>query len=309
MTPESFFVEPSEASQRTDKLLADRYAPHFSRTYFADLIAEGLVLVNGEPIKKREKLKEGDLVEICFSARPGTDLQPEAIPLDIIFEDKDLVVINKPAGLVVHPAPGNWTGTFVNALLHHCHEIKDLDDTLRPGIVHRLDKDTTGLLIAAKNLEAQKRLVETFSSRKVYKEYLTITFGRPPEGRLETRIGRDPKNRQRMAVLEEGGKTAISIIKNLKTARELSLNSVVIETGRTHQIRVHLKYLKTPVLGDTVYGSGSVNQRFKVDRPLLHAWRLKMPHPLTGALLELVAPPPCSFNLEFFILSDIPPFG
>lgn len=309
MSSESFFVEPTEESKRIDKLLADRYAPYFSRTYFVDLIAEGLVVVNGELIKKRQKLQGGDCVEICFSARPGTDLQPEALPLDIIYEDSDLLVINKPPGLVVHPAPGNWTGTFVNALLYHCRELKNWNDTLRPGIVHRLDKDTTGLLVAAKNLEAQKRLIEAFSSRKVYKEYLTISFGRPKEGRLETLIGRDPKNRQKMAVLNEGGKTAITIIKNLKTARELSLNSVVIETGRTHQIRVHLKYLNAPVLGDGIYGSMSANKRYQVERPLLHAWKLKLPHPIKGEVLELEAPPPRSFTQEFFILSDIPSIG
>ena len=305
MNSDFFLVESSDQDVRIDKLLADRFHPHFSRTYFAALIKEGLILVNSQPIKKREKFKEGDVVEICFAHRPETDLQPENIPLEVVYEDKDLLVINKPCGMVVHPAPGNWTGTFVNALLYHCKELKEVSDTLRPGIVHRLDKETTGLLVAAKNLEAQKRLIEAFSGRKVYKEYFALTYGRPKEGRLETLIGRDPKNRQKMAVLEEGGKTAISHIEVLASKKELSLVKIIIETGRTHQIRVHLKYLKTPILGDTVYGSSSVNEKYRADRLFLHAWKLKLPHPFTGKLLETTAPIP----QEFFILSDIPYSG
>lgn len=301
----TILIEASEQDIRADKLLAGRFAPHFSRTYFADLIEEGLILVNGQPIKKREKLSEGDVVEICFASRPETDLVPENIPLDILYEDADLLVINKPAGLVVHPAPGNWTGTFVNALLYHCKELKDVEGTLRPGIVHRLDKDTTGLLIAAKHLEAQKRLIECFSGRKVQKEYLALTHGKPKEGRLETLIGRDPKNRQKMAVLEEGGKTAISHIEILETKGELSAVKILIETGRTHQIRVHLKHLRAPILGDAVYGSTAINQRYQAARIFLHAWKLKFPHPFTNLPIELTAPIP----QDFFILSDIPSFG
>ena len=179
---ETFEVGADEKLERVDKFLARRFHPHFSRTYFAHLIQEGLVLVNGEPIKKREALKEGDWVEICFAALPEADLTPEAIPLEIVYEDRDVIVINKPAGLVIHPAPGHWSGTFVNALLYHCREVREVGDPLRPGIVHRLDKDTTGLLVAAKHLESQKRLVESFSGRKVYKEYLAVTFGKPQRG-------------------------------------------------------------------------------------------------------------------------------
>lgn len=296
---ETFEVGPEENPGRVDKFLALRFHPHFSRTYFAHLIQENLVLVNGEPIKKRESLKEGDVVEIYFADLPEADLTPENIPLDVVYEDKDIIVVNKPAGLVIHPAPGNWTGTFVNALLFHCHEVKEVGDPLRPGIVHRLDKDTTGLLVAAKHLESQKRLVESFAGRKVYKEYLAISFGTPREGRVETLIGRDLKNRQRMAVVKEKGKSAITEVKVLQTSEELSLVRLIIETGRTHQIRVHLKFLNAPVLGDAVYGKEAANKRLQADRPYLHAWRLKFPHPMTGEMMEFEAPIPADIAKVF----------
>ena len=290
---ELFEVQKDEAGFRIDQWLADKFKPQFSRTYFVELIDEGLVLINGESVKKREKVAPGDTVEVCFAERPGINLAPEPIPLDIVYEDKDLLVVNKPAGLVVHPAPGNESGTFVNALLYHCQGRVE-DKSLRPGIVHRLDKDTTGLLVAAKNLEAQKRLIHSFSNRNVKKEYLAITVGRPREGRLETKIGRDPKNRKKMAVLEktsEQGKTAITEIQVLKTKKELSWVRLILETGRTHQIRVHLQHLNTPILGDPLYGSRTANLRYKADNIYLHAWRLSFPHPTTGQILAFEVTP------------------
>jgi 23S rRNA pseudouridine1911/1915/1917 synthase len=288
---DTFTIETEETSLRIDKLLAGRYKPRFSRSYFAGLLEDGLVLVNGEKVKKRQHLEEGDQVEIFFAERDEADLTPENIPLDIIFEDEDLLVINKPANMVVHPAPGNWSGTFVNALLYHCHELRGMEGN-RPGIVHRLDKDTTGLLVAAKNKESQRRLIALFAERGVYKEYMAIAIGNPSHQTVETLIGRDPKNRQKMAVVEERGKMAVTHIKTLKSRDPFSLVQCIIETGRTHQIRVHLKHIKTPVLGDPVYGSDAFNKKYKIARTLLHAYKLKFKHPMTGEPLEFMAPLP-----------------
>lgn len=290
---EDFILSNDEANIRLDKLLADKFNPHFSRTYFAKLIEEGLVRLNGRSAKKRHTGSEGDLVEIFFRMEEPTDLKPENIPLDVIFEDEHMVAVNKPVGMVVHPAVGNWSGTFVNALLYHCHIEKD--GSLRPGIVHRLDKDTSGLLLGAKTAEAQKRLMELFSSRAIYKEYRANTFGTPPNGKLETQIGRNPKNRQEMAVVDSGGKRAVTDFETIKKEGDIAYVKCVIETGRTHQIRVHLKHLKTPVLGDAVYGSESVNKKYKAQRPLLHAYRLQFTHPFTGKIIELTAPIPEDF--------------
>ncbi len=290
---ESFEVTSAEAGERLDKFLSVRYSPHFSRSYFARLIEQDLVLVNGAPSKKRVLVAEGDLVEVFFALSEPSDIQPENIPLDIVYEDEHLLVVNKPKNMVVHPAPGNWTGTFVNALIYHSHVEKD--GTLRPGIVHRLDKDTTGLLIGAKTTEAQRKMVALFSSRAIFKEYRAITIGSPPEGRVETLIGRNPKKRQEMAVVSEKGKKAITEIKVIEKKGDLAHVSCVIETGRTHQIRVHLQYLKTPVLGDKVYGFDKVNEKYKAITPYLHAYRLKFIHPFTQKELQLEAPLPKEF--------------
>lgn len=290
---ETFEVATEEAGLRLDKFLAVRYNPHFSRTYFANLIENELVQVNGTTAKKRTLVEEGDQIEIFFASSEPTDLLPENIPLDIVFEDEHLVVINKPANMVVHPAPGNWTGTFVNALIYHCDVEKD--GSLRPGIVHRLDKDTTGLLIGAKTTEAQRKMVSLFSIRSIYKEYRALTVGVPKEGKIETLIGRNPRNRQEMAVVSEKGKKAVTEISLIHKMDEIAHVKCVIETGRTHQIRVHLQYLKTPVLGDSVYGFEKMNVKYKATRPYLHAYRLKFIHPFTQKELVLEAPLPKEF--------------
>lgn len=293
---EDFFISLEETNLRLDKLLADKFKPHFSRTYFANLIEDGLVLLNGKPAKKRFTGEEGDQVEIFFRMEEPTDLTPENIPLDVVFEDEYMVVVNKPVGMVVHPAVGHWSGTFVNALLYHCHI--ENDGSLRPGIVHRLDKDTSGLLIGAKTAQAQKRLMELFSSRSIYKEYRANTFGAPQVGKIETLIGRNPKNRQEMAVVLENGKRAVTDIEVLQKEGDFAYVKCVIETGRTHQIRVHLKHLKTPVLGDPIYGADKVNQKYKLTRTLLHAYRLTFTHPFTDKIIDLTAPIPSDFILK-----------
>ncbi len=283
--PEFFVISAEEEGLRLDKLLANRFPTH-SRTYFQHLIDQGLVLLNGRPIKKREIPEESDEIEICFQAIPEASLTPESIPLDILYEDEHLLAINKPAGMVVHPAPGHWSGTFVNALLAHCQEIAPGDDPLRPGIVHRLDKDTTGVLLAAKTLVAHQKLIELFTSRQMEKLYLAICHGRPSTSMINLPIGRHPVHRKEMAVLPDG-REAITEVKPVAFNDKISLILAKPRTGRTHQIRVHLKHIGCPILGDPIYGSKEA-----AHRPLLHAYRLSFDHPITSSPIRLVAPIP-----------------
>lgn len=284
-------VTEDEAGERLDKILASRFKEMYSRTYFQYLIDEHLVLLNGIPIKKRIKPEEGDEIEIQFAVIPAIDLQPESIPLDILYEDECLIAINKPAGLVVHPAPGNWSGTFVNGLLYHCGQLEGQQDSLRPGIVHRLDKETSGVLIAAKTLDMQQKLTALFASRQVYKEYWAICLGHPSEGEINAPIGRHPILRKQMAIVPNG-KQAISFIQTLGKNEKLSFVKVIISTGRTHQIRVHLKYKGSPILGDSLYGKPSINEYYHAQRQLLHAATIKFKHPITHQEMTIHAPPP-----------------
>lgn len=284
-------VTEEEAGERLDKILARRFKEVYSRTYFQYLIDEQLVLLNGIPIKKRAKPEEGDEIEVQFASAPEIELIPEAIPLSILYEDEYLLAINKPAGMVVHPAPGHWSGTFVNGLLYHCGQLAGHGDSIRPGIVHRLDKETSGVLIAAKTLEMQQKLTLLFASRQVYKEYWSICVGKPADGEISAPIGRHPVHRKQMAIVPTG-KQAISFVKTLGWNDKLSFVQVVIATGRTHQIRVHLKYKGTSVLGDALYGNPSVNQFYGAQRQLLHAAKMRFIHPFTGKEVEVFAPPP-----------------
>lgn len=287
----SFIVSEEESGIRLDKLLAVRFPDH-SRTYFQYLIENGSVLVNGKSCKKREEPKSGDEIEICFILTPEISLEAENIPLDILYEDDDILAINKPAGMVVHPGVGHPSKTFVNALLYHCKELKG--DTLRPGIVHRLDKDTSGVLIAAKNLEMHAQLISLFSNRKIEKHYLAICVGNPGNVTINAPIGRNPTERKEMAIIETG-KEAVSHCTVLKKDHALSLVDIHPITGRTHQIRVHMKHQKTPILGDSVYGYPSANQKFEAPRQLLHAHRLSFTHPKSKKIIDLEAPPPKDF--------------
>lgn len=288
---EILVVTEEETGERLDKILSHRFKDVYSRTYFQYLIDEQLVFLNGAPVKKRIKPQAGDEIEVQFAATPEIQLNPEPIPLDILFEDESLLVINKPAGLVIHPAPGNWSGTFVNGLLYHCSQLSEQKNTLRPGIVHRLDKETSGVLVAAKTLDMQQKLTALFASRQVYKEYWAICIGRPSDGEISAPIGRHPIYRKQMAIVPNG-KPATSFIKTLGWNEKLSLVQIVIATGRTHQIRVHLKYKGTPVLGDALYGNPSLNQYYSAQRQLLHAAIVRFQHPMTGKEIELYAPPP-----------------
>ncbi len=288
------FIGPAEEGTRIDKVLAERF-PEYSRTYFQNLIDQSCVLLNGEPVLKRTTPEEGDEIEICFQAIPGPSLTPEPIPLEILYEDEHLLAINKPAGMVIHPAPGHWSGTFVNALLHHCGKLAPGMDPLRPGIVHRLDKDTTGILIAAKTLLAHQRLIEMFSMREIDKLYLAIVSGKPTITTIRAPIGRHPIHRKEMAVLTDG-RDALTEIQVAAFNDQLSLVLARPKTGRTHQIRVHLKHIGCPILGDATYGNERLNTLFEPGRQLLHAYRLSFDHPITKEPLKFLAPIPEDFK-------------
>lgn len=294
-------VSEEEEGMRLDRFLASRF-PDYSRTYFQNLIEEKLVLVNGELVKKREKLELGDEIEVEFAVTPEITLVPEAIPLDIVYEDEYLLAINKPAGMVVHPAVGHWSGTFVNALLYHCTQLKP-EGTLRPGIVHRLDKETSGLLLAAKDEMTQRKLVEAFASRQVEKEYLAICVGHPGNRTMEGKIGRHPTRRKEMTLLKEGGKEAKTRCETIAYNASLSLVRLLPHTGRTHQLRVHMQGIGFPILGDTIYGSASANNNWGAQRQLLHAYRLRFVHPITKLPMVLEAPPPEDISKFIKILS------
>ncbi len=285
---DTFFITEEDNGERLDKVLAKRFSKAGSRTYFQFLIDEGKVLLNGAPVKKRIIPKCGDEIEIEYVLTPELTLKAEDIPLDVIYEDDAMLVVNKAAGMVIHPAAGHWSGTFVNALLFRCRQdIEHLQQetpasALRPGIVHRLDKGTSGLLLAAKTAKAQQRLLEMFAGRRVYKEYLAICVGNPGTGSIDAPLGRHPTQRKQMAVLKEGGRQALTHFRVLSFDGKLSLVSVVLATGRTHQIRVHMRHHGTPVLGDPIYGVASFNTKYGLDRQMLHAYRLRLEHPTSG---------------------------
>jgi 23S rRNA pseudouridine1911/1915/1917 synthase len=286
---EFLFISAEEDGVRIDKLLAQKF-PHHSRTYFQHLLEIGCVLLNGEPVKKRIIPEEGDEIEICFQAIPEASLEPEAIALEILYEDEHILAINKPVGMVVHPAPGHWSGTFVNALLHHCGQIAPGSDPMRPGIVHRLDKDTTGVLLAAKTYPAHQKLIELFSMQKMEKLYLAICQGKPANRVINMPIGRHPVHRKEMTVLPDG-REAITEIQVAACNDKASLILARPKTGRTHQIRVHLKAIGSPVIGDALYGRADLHPR-----QLLHAYRLTFQHPITQAPIRLVAPIPADMK-------------
>lgn len=294
---ENLLFSEQDIELRLDKWLSLKYPMH-SRTYFQGLIEDGAVLINGVPCKKRHKPNIGDEIEVCFALTKELSLEPENIPLDILYEDDDLLVINKKAGMVVHPAPGHPGGTFVNALLFHCKSLKtEMNDPLRPGIVHRLDKDTSGVLVAAKTSYAHRFLVSAFSERRVKKQYLAICLGHPAARTIEAPLGRHKTKRQEMAVCEEGGKPATTILSMVNKGPHTSSVLVELITGRTHQIRVHLKHIGCPILGDPLYGQSFANTKYGASRQLLHAKELSLPHPRTGKILSFTAQVPSDMQL------------
>jgi 23S rRNA pseudouridine1911/1915/1917 synthase len=279
------------AGERLDRFLA-RSLPEFSRSRLQDLIKSGCVTVDRTAAKSSQVLRGGEAVELSVPpAGEPTPLEAQDIPLDILQEDEFLLVLNKPPGLVTHPGAGNREGTLVNGILHHCGEVPVAGGTDRPGIVHRLDKETSGCMVVAKTEPVQRALSALFASRSVEKTYLALAEGTPrhPHGEIDARIARHPVHRQKMAVSERGREAATKF-RVLGSDSGFSLIECKPRTGRTHQIRVHLKHLGHPVAGDPVYG-----RRGKFPRHLLHAWKLAFKHPAIGKRMEFCAPVPADF--------------
>jgi 23S rRNA pseudouridine1911/1915/1917 synthase len=285
----TYVVEIEQAGQRLDRVVAALH-PGLTRTAAEQLILDGQVLLNGRAAKPSSRVSLGANIAVSVPPPPASEAQPEDIPLDVVYEDHTLVVVNKPAGMVVHPAPGNERGTLVNALLGRYASLPG--DPMRPGIVHRLDKDTSGLIVVARDPAAVAALAGAFKRREVHKEYLALLVGtmRPPDGSIRGAIGRDPRLRQRMAVVATGGREARTTYRTEEVFRGYSLVRVVLETGRMHQIRVHFTAAGHPVAGDPVYGRAV--RGLGLRRQFLHAARLRFRHPATGEELDLEAPLP-----------------
>lgn len=283
-------IEPTDAGERVDKYITLQNED-WSRSQVQAWIKEGRVTVGGEPVKNNYKLQAED--ELTLRVPPPREMAilPEQMPLDIVYEDSDVVVVNKPRGLVVHPAPGHYSGTLVNGLLAHCKDLSGINGVLRPGIVHRIDKDTSGLLMVAKNDKAHMSLAAQLKEHSVNRKYVAIVHGVIPHemGTIEAPIGRDPKNRQQMAVVFENSKPAVTHFVVLERFKNFTLVELKLETGRTHQIRVHMKYIDHPLAGDPKYGP---KQTLDLDGQALHAKTLGFVHPRTGEHLEFEAPLP-----------------
>lgn len=283
-------VEPADAGERIDKFITTA-TEDWSRSQVQAWVKEGRVTVNGEPVKNNYKVAADDEVTLRVPPPRELAIQPEQMPLEFAYEDSDVVVVNKPRGLVVHPAPGHYSGTLVNGLLHHCKDLSGINGVLRPGIVHRIDKDTSGLLMIAKNDKAHVGLAEQLKNHTVNRKYVAIVHGLIPHemGTIDAPIGRDPKNRQQMAVVFENSKPAVTHFVVLERFKEHTLVELKLETGRTHQIRVHMKYIGYPLLGDPKYG---VKSTIELDGQALHAKTLGFVHPRSGEYLEFEADMP-----------------
>lgn len=294
---------------RLDAWLAAAH-PEVSRSRWKQLIEAGRVFLNGAPVlKTNTALAPGDELRCTLPDPAPVGLVPADIPLAVLHEDSDLIVLDKPAGLVVHPAPGHAADTLVNALLHHCADLQGIGGELRPGIVHRLDKDTSGVLVVAKNEPTHAALVAQFAAHSIRKEYLALAWGTPkkPAGTVALPVGRHPVHRQKMAVTEKG-RSAVTHYEVLAAGPLASLLRVRIETGRTHQIRVHLAHLGHPVVGDATYGRTrhGLPAELKISRQMLHAHVLEIVHPRTGRPLVCTASPPPDFLAAQRILVGTP---
>lgn len=267
-----------------------------SRTYIQRIIKDRLVEVNGLLKKPSYLVKEGDKIILNLPKPKVLDIIAENIPLDIIYEDEDIVIVNKPQDMVVHPAPGNYTGTMVNALLYHIDNLSSINGIIRPGIIHRLDKDTSGLLVVAKNNNAHRFISDQLKDRTVYKEYIALVHGivKEDKGKINASIGRDPKNRKKMAVISTNSKEAITHFEVLNRYEKYTLVKVLLETGRTHQIRVHFSYKNHWIIGDPLYSKGK--NEFNLDKQLLHARKLGFIHPTTNQYIEFESEIPEGFR-------------
>ena len=284
------------SGERADAALA-RLAPDLTRSAAQRLLEEGRVLREGRPLRKNDKLQAGDVLVLHLPEPQPVALEPEDIPLDIVYEDGDLLVINKPKGLVVHPAAGHWSGTLVNALLYHCRDsLSGINGELRPGIVHRIDKDTSGLLIVAKNDFAHQALAAQLQDHTLARTYVCLVVGgvREDSGVIDAPIGRHPTDRKKMAVTEKNSRHAVTHWRVLERFPGYTLLECRLETGRTHQIRVHMAYRNHPIVGDTVYGRPK--PELGQDSQCLHARALTFRHPRTGETMTLTCPLPDYFT-------------
>lgn len=289
--------------ERIDQWLSIQL-PHISRSRLQKLIKDGKVEVNEQVCRsKKLKLVAGDRISLTIPPTEKLNIQSEAIPLDIIYEDTELIIINKPAGMVVHPAPGHYQGTLVNALLHHCDNLAGIGGVERPGIVHRLDKDTTGAIVVAKSDRAHHHLQSQIKAKTARREYWGILYGNPREekGKIDLPIGRHPLERKKMAVVEKGGRNAITHWEVKERLGNYTLIEFVLETGRTHQIRVHSSYIGHPLVGDTVYGSNR-SIGVNLSGQVLHARKLTLIHPISEKIIEAIAPLPQDFTKLLSVL-------
>lgn len=289
-----FEIEEQQIGKRLDAFLSENIEGQ-SRSYIQKLIEQDAVLVKGKPSKSNYKLRIGDNIEVCIPDPVPLDVVAEDIELNIVYEDEDIIVLNKPQGMVVHPAHGNYTGTIVNALLSHCDNLSGINGVMRPGIVHRIDKDTSGIIIIAKNNEAHVSLSEQLKEHSITRRYTALVEGvvKPDEGTIETMIGRNPRNRKEMAIVSRNGKRAVTHYTVLERFENYTLIEARLETGRTHQIRVHMAHIGHPIVGDPVYGFKK--QKFHTEGQLLHARVLGFIHPRLGEYREFEAPLPDYF--------------
>lgn len=284
-------VGEEQAGQRLDQFLAGQN-PDLSRTYIQELIGQGRVEVDQRHGKAGQKVKPGQQVTVVLPPNRDLEVRPEKMALDIYYEDSHVIVVNKPRGMVVHPAEGNYSGTLVNALLYHCHDLSGINGVMRPGIVHRLDKDTSGLLVVAKHDQAHVHLAEQLKERRVQRRYLALVHGpvRHRKGSIDAPIGRDPRDRQKMAVVFRNSKPALTHFLVRRYCGQYSYLELQLATGRTHQIRVHMAYIGHPLVGDPKYGPARPHPA--LDGQFLHAALLGFVHPVSGKYLEFRAPLP-----------------
>ncbi|WP_419872896.1 RluA family pseudouridine synthase [Candidatus Pristimantibacillus sp. PTI5] len=295
-------AEAEQAGERVDKFITDMIDEQsVSRTQVQEWIKDGAVLVDGKVAKANLKIVEGNHVVLQIPEPEEAAIVPENIPLEVIYEDSDLIVINKKRGMVVHPAPGHSSGTLVNALMHHCKDLSGINGMIRPGIVHRIDKDTTGLLMAAKNDLAHISLAEQLKEHSVTRKYIALVHGNLPhdQGTIDAPIGRDLNDRKLFTVTERNSRHAVTHFHVLERLGDYTLVELQLETGRTHQIRVHMKYIGHPLAGDPVYGR---NKTVALKGQALHAARLGFTHPRSGERLEFELPLPADFE---YVLTNL----
>lgn len=298
-----FIVDSYSEDLRLDIYLSENIKDK-SRSYIQNLIKGEKVLINGKIKKGSYKLKLNDDIEVEIPENEKLNVEPENIPIDIVYEDSDVIVVNKPQGMVVHPAPGNYGGTLVNALLYHCTDLSGINGVLRPGIVHRIDKDTSGILVVAKNDMAHKKLAEQLKEHSMNRIYNALVEGvlKEDTGTIDKPLGRHPNQRIKMAVIKDG-RRAVTHYRVLNRYKSNTLIECKLETGRTHQIRVHMAYIGHPIVGDPVYGYSK--QRFKLEGQMLHAKKLGFIHPTTNKYIEFDSELPEYFKKVIEIISNM----